>query len=772
MIEFRLLGALHLTDAAGREVKSLLTRSRRLALLAYLAATPQRFHRRDSLLVLFWPELDQEHARAALRQALHVLRGALGPDVVVTRGDEEIGLDRDHLWCDVAAFEDAMGREQFDQALELYRGNLLDGFFIPGAAEFERWVESERARLRQAAGRAAQALVQRCVAAGDLPAALEWARRAVRLGPHAEEPLRELVTLLDQLGDRAGAVAAYEEFARQLGLDLEAEPAAETKALLSAVRARETAAPVELRTPAPRGVSAAPASPPRRRLLWGSLVAVAGVTLLVTLAVGGAGRRSGSGAPGGRVPALAVLPLENLSGDAIQDAFVDGMTTALITDLGGVRALRVVSRRASTRFKGSPLSARQIGESLGVGALVEGGLQRSEDRLRVDLQLIDVATGNQLWAHHFEDRLQNRFTLQDAMSRGVLSALSLPVTPAEARQLRTPPTANLEAYDAFLRGKIRLRHETRKDDSVAITLLEKATALDPDFAVAQATLAYAYSFRVAEFVPDDTASLEKGLVAVEKAMRLNPDLPEAHLARAHLLWGGTHQFAHAQAIQEDRRALSLNANLDDAHHHLGYIYLHLGLLDQAIDEFRKTLAIDPGNWIAQQRIGVALINEGRYDEALRTLRQVPDSVSPRLWHYHVAWTLLYLGRTGEAAALIERYLRAHPGDPGGLVTSVRAILRAKTGDASGAEQDIRAAVEKGKGYVHFHHAAYNIAAAYALLHRPPAAVPWLRRAAETGLPAYPLFAQDPNLDNIRGDANFTAFMRDLKAQWERYRATL
>src|SRR5881296_3721907 len=109
MIEFRLLGILHLTDAEGREVTSLLTRSRRLALLAYLAAArPRGLHRRDTLLALFWPELDQEHARAALRQALHVLRTALGADVVVTRGDDDIGLNVDHLRCDVVAFDEAV----------------------------------------------------------------------------------------------------------------------------------------------------------------------------------------------------------------------------------------------------------------------------------------------------------------------------------------------------------------------------------------------------------------------------------------------------------------------------------------------------------------------------------------------------------------------------------------------------------------------------------------------------------------------------------------
>src|SRR2546426_976427 len=138
MIEFRLLGTLHLTDAEGREVTSLLTRSRRLALLAYLAAaTPRGLHRRDTLLALFWPELDQEHARAALRQALHVLRGAVGGVVIVTRGDEEIGLDFDAVHCDVVEFDRAVAAARPEEALDLYRGALLEGFFISGAPEMK-----------------------------------------------------------------------------------------------------------------------------------------------------------------------------------------------------------------------------------------------------------------------------------------------------------------------------------------------------------------------------------------------------------------------------------------------------------------------------------------------------------------------------------------------------------------------------------------------------------------------------------------------------------
>src|SRR3989449_3336619 len=176
MIEFRLLGALHLTDAEGREVTSLLTRSRRLALLAYLAAArPRGLHRRDTLLALFWPELDVEHARAALRQALDVLRDSLGALAIVTRGDEEIGLDFNHLWCDVAAFEDAVAAGQLPQALELYRGNLLEGFFIPGAAGFERGLETERARVVQAAARGPPSLLQPCGGEGGGAPPAAWA---------------------------------------------------------------------------------------------------------------------------------------------------------------------------------------------------------------------------------------------------------------------------------------------------------------------------------------------------------------------------------------------------------------------------------------------------------------------------------------------------------------------------------------------------------------------------------------------------------------------
>src|SRR5438128_9636557 len=244
MIELRMLGRLSLTAADGREVRPLLGQPRRFALLAYLAAaTPPGFHRRDRLLALFWPELDQEHARTALRQALGVLRTALGSGVLVNRGDEDVGLDVGLVWWDGAAFDRAVDGGASREALDLYRGPLLEGFFISDAPEFERWLESERARLREAAARAARALIEQCESRGNLTTAAHWARRAVELAPNDEALVRRLISVLDHHGNRASALQAYQAFAQRLAAEYEAEPAAETQALVAAVRARERVAP-------------------------------------------------------------------------------------------------------------------------------------------------------------------------------------------------------------------------------------------------------------------------------------------------------------------------------------------------------------------------------------------------------------------------------------------------------------------------------------------------------------------------------------------------
>ena len=248
MIEFWTLGTFALRTSDGCEYSRLLARPKCLAVLAYLAASARsHVHSRETLLGVFWPELDQEHARLALRQALHVLRRELGDGVLVARGSAMLGVDSNRLWCDTVAYDYAFRTGDYLRALELYRGDFLAGMFIPGAREFERWLSRERAWLRARAASAAWALAEEMEAARAAPHAAYWARRAVELAPEDEHGIRRLVALLDRLGDSAGALRAYEDFSRWLASELELAPSPETRALAQAIQARLRSLPGEPR---------------------------------------------------------------------------------------------------------------------------------------------------------------------------------------------------------------------------------------------------------------------------------------------------------------------------------------------------------------------------------------------------------------------------------------------------------------------------------------------------------------------------------------------
>ena len=229
MIRLRVLGAADLRGSDGAEVRSVLAQPKRLALLSYLAVdTPQGFHRRDSLLALFWPEADTAHARNALRQAVHHLRQALGEGVLVGRGTEELGLARNHVWCDAVAFEEALTGGDLIAGLENYRGDVLPGFYLSDAPEFERWLEQQRTRLRARAAEAAWTLAEREATAAHATSATHWARWAAGLAPEDEAVQRRLIALLLRLGDRAGALRAYDTLATRLNEDFDTTPSADS----------------------------------------------------------------------------------------------------------------------------------------------------------------------------------------------------------------------------------------------------------------------------------------------------------------------------------------------------------------------------------------------------------------------------------------------------------------------------------------------------------------------------------------------------------------
>jgi DNA-binding SARP family transcriptional activator/Tol biopolymer transport system component len=239
MIEFRTLGALDLRRADGPELDSLVAQPKRIGLLAYLClARPHGFHRRDTLLGLFWPDSDQTRARASLRRALHVLRLSLGEDALPSRGDEEIAANSNLIWCDAGAFEERLAANKVVEALELYRGDLLPGFFLDELPSFERWLDETRTYLRSLASSAARLAAEASESERNFTDAVHWARRAVELAENDERAVRGLVEVLERAGDRAGALQVYDDFVTRLAAELEAEPSLETRALADRLRSK------------------------------------------------------------------------------------------------------------------------------------------------------------------------------------------------------------------------------------------------------------------------------------------------------------------------------------------------------------------------------------------------------------------------------------------------------------------------------------------------------------------------------------------------------
>lgn len=472
------------------------------------------------------------------------------------------------------------------------------------------------------------------------------------------------------------------------------------------------------------------------------------------------------------VRSIAVLPLENLSGDPSQEYFADGMTDVLITDLAKIGALRVISRQAVMKYKGTRQSPSDIARELNVDALVGGAVLRSGDRVRITAQLIHPVTERHLWAESYERDVRDVLGLQREMVRAIVGEIRVKLSASEQTHLAKALKVNPEAYLYYLRGKALDVHNNKADNLAAIELLERAVTVDPAFAAAQARLAVAYVDRYFYFAPEDQKRWEgKAHAAVEKALSLDPDLADAYLARGRLLWTPSNRFPHEKAIRELRRAIALNPNSDDARGELALILNHIGLNDEGLREAQEADAINPSAKRPLFQIGYSFLWQGKYEQGLPVLLGIPKEFNPGSAGSFIAWALFQLGRRDEAMTKLEEYSKEYPQDTGGRFAAVQALLLAVAGEERKALDKIQSATEK-KDFGHFHHTAHFIASAYARMNKPEEAVYWLQQAAENGFPCYPLFEQDSNLDPIRQDPRFIAFMAKLKAQWEQYKATL
>ncbi len=500
MIELRVFGSTNLRAPDGREVQSILSRPKRLALLAYLAAArPRGFHRRDALLALFWPDLDQAHGRNALRQALHFLRAELEREVLVSRGEQDVALDPQRLWCDVAEFEKHLDAGEPRSALKLYRGDLLAAFHVSDLPEFERWMDQERDYLRHRATRAALELVQEEEIRGDPLRGVRWANRALEISPYDEGALRGLLRLLDQAGDRAEAVHEFEAFARRLAADLDVTPAPETAALATAIRARAASrgigSPEASLPTAPHAPVFAGAEPWRAvvahggqsrtigpvlrglRFRWRVVLSVVAVVLLGGMVVVSRSRKPAELDP----QLLAVAPFRVL--DPKLELWREGLVDVLSRNLDGAGPFRTVSPTVVIRrWKGwaDGASARELGHRTGAGIVLFGQLTSiGGDSVRLSAALLDARNNRILTEIDRKGQVERIDRLADSLTLDAIQTL-LPSAGNRSR-LSVLGTRSLPALKAFLRGERFLRHFVL--DS-AVLSYDRAVALDPVFALA------------------------------------------------------------------------------------------------------------------------------------------------------------------------------------------------------------------------------------------------------------------------------------------------
>jgi TolB-like protein/Tfp pilus assembly protein PilF len=498
---------------------------------------------------------------------------------------------------------------------------------------------------------------------------------------------------------------------------------------------------------------------------------VAGFLLLLTATLAGLWLLRGSGsAPrvsAAERPSIAILPFRNFGGRPEDEYFSDGMTESLITDLAKVKNLLVIARNSVFRYKTKDVDVRKVGEELGVSYVLEGSVQRAGDSVRVNAQLIDAQTGYHLWAEKYDRPMKDLLALQDDISRNIVGALKIAIASPVAS-----PTSNVEAYDAYLRGMSYAHRFEWKEKDKSIPYFERATALDPGFARAHAALASQYT-RLSRGADPLPMWQEKAYAEIEKALSLDPNLAEGYVARGSLVWSLQNHFPHERVAADLRRALEISPNLAAAHESLANLYYHVGLMDRGLEEYWVTLKLDPHNLDALYRVPRVHMYQQRYAEALVEFDATPQFADDFL----KPLALDHLGRSQEAMELASRQqLVFNPSHPDAIrrsdAASTYAVVLARSGDHQGADRAIAVSIREGGGNLHFHHASYNIATAFALLGKKKEALEWLEKTALNGMPCYPLFEKDPFLDNLRGDPDFAAFLARTRTQWERFSKTL
>ena len=474
-------------------------------------------------------------------------------------------------------------------------------------------------------------------------------------------------------------------------------------------------------------------------LAWAVDIGPGGLQLTQPLA------HSGPGAPATAVPAaalpaaampvqrdaesrrtIAVLPFVNMSGEADNEYFSDGISEEILNLLTKLPQLKVSSRTSSFVFKGKDVNIPTVARELGVSNVLEGSVRRAGDQVRITAQLIETETDSHLWSETYDREMRDVFAIQDDIARSIVDALKVTLSPKERRALQNAATADARAYDFYLKGRKYFYAMNRRDFMHAIRMYEQAIELDPKYALAHAGMADAYSY-LYRYDNASAENAEKAERSSRMAVDLDPDSPEAQAAcGTALLFNNKYQ----EAEKHFDMAILLNPNLYEPYYFYGRACMSAGNMEKAARLFQSAAELNPADYQAPSFLSQAYEAMGRHELAARARTQ--------------------------AAAILDRHIRMNPDDARALAFG--AIGMVEQGDRTHAVERIERALE-ASGDEPF--MLYNAACVYAMLDDRQRALDLLERAVSLGWGDRAWIQHDSDLAKLRDEPRFVALMQRM-----------
>jgi adenylate cyclase len=508
---------------------------------------------------------------------------------------------------------------------------------------------------------------------------------------------------------------------------------------------------------------AMPAAAGRKKHTWIYIVIVGGAISAALFFAGRyTGRTSSTGneEPGGpSLPAksIAVLPFDNLSEDKANAFFAEGVQDEILTRLAKVADLKVISRTSTQRFKSAPADLREIAKQLGVMNILEGSVQKSNDQVRVNVQLINAMTDAHLWAEIYDRKLTDIFAVESDIAKTIADNLQAKLTGSEKTAISKKPTDDPEAYELCLKGNMFLGKRSGDNIPKAIGFYEQALRHDPNYALAYAGLSESYVLRPYYTSSRQSDDDPKAKEAALKALQLDPNLAEAHRALGKVL---TFTIDLAGAATELQRAIALKPNDAEARHwNSNGPLIALGHVDEAIAEGRRSIELDPLSPVINADFANTLYYARRYDEAIAQFRKALE-LDPGFFYTHYNFGEV-LEVKGDLPGAIAEYEKAKQLKDDPSMLALLAAAKTKAGDKNAAPQALQ---ELDRISDQSKVRAYDRALLYLSMNNKAEAIRWLEQSfADRDGSDIGFVKVDPLLDSLRGDPRFEALVQKVVA---------